>query len=417
MPTTASDTTSASADELRSRLADRLRDNGTVRTPTIEAALRQVPRDLFLPDRPLPAAYADEAVYTKHDSDGARISAASQPTIVATMLEQLQAEPGNRVLEIGTGTGYNAALLAALAGTAGHVTTIDVDEDLTDAARRHLAAAGVTTVNVVQADGALGHPAAAPFDRIVATVGAFEIPAAWLQQLAPAGRLVVPVRLAGAASRSLILERGPHGWVSPGSEVAVFMPLRGIGDDARRVIDLTDSGDVALQTHQDNTHATNPAALAGILDTARTEVWTSVHFLPRESFEWLYLWLACRLPNPIMRMEVATTAKDSGLVTPLFPTVTMATTAVDGSLAYLTIRPAEPDPDTDGRRYEIGVVGHGATGQQLADQVGAELVLWDQSFRTRTVRITIPDVPTPAAPDAGHFVLDRAHHPIAVTWE
>lgn len=416
MTTTVSNASTASADELRTKLADRLCKNNTIRTAPVEAAFRRVPRDLFLPDVDIQEAYADESIYTKHDGTGARISAASQPKIVAMMLEQLQIEPGHRVLELGAGTGYNAALMATITGEAGHITTIDVDDDLVDNARKHLAAASINNVDVVHADGALGHPESAPFDRIIATVGAFEVPTAWLEQLAPGGRLVAPVRLAGAASRSIIVERGDEGWVSCGSEMAVFMPLRGIGDDSRRIIDLTGTGEVTLQTHQDNAHATDADALAGVFDTPRNEVWTGVHFVPMESFEWLDLWLACRLPNPIMRMEVEPAAKDSGLVTPMFPAVAMATTAADGSLAYLTIRPAEPSPD-GGRRYEVGVIGHGASGQELAAHVGAEIEIWDQDFRSRSVRFTIPNTPITPAEDAGRVILERPDNPMTVIWE
>jgi protein-L-isoaspartate(D-aspartate) O-methyltransferase len=406
----------ASADEFRTKLADRLCKDNTIRTAAVEAAFRSVPRDRFLPEFEVPEAYADEPVYTKHDGTGARISAASQPKIVAMMLEQLRIEPGHRVLELGAGTGYNAALMATITGKAGHIITIDVDDDLVDNARKHLAAAGITGVDVVLVDGALGHPEAAPFDRVIATVGAFEVPTAWLEQLAPSGRLVVPVRLAGAVSRSIIFERDNGRWVSCGSEMAVFMPLRGIGDDSRRSIDLTGTGEVTLQTHQDNADATDAEALTGVFDTPRHEVWTGVHFVPMESFEWLDLWLACRLANPIMRMEVGAAAKDSGLVTPMFPAVAMATTAAGGSLAYLTIRPAEPGPD-GGRRYEVGVIGHGAGGQELAEHVGTEITTWDQGFRSRSVCFAIPDTPPAAAADTGCFVLDRPNNPMTVIWE
>jgi protein-L-isoaspartate(D-aspartate) O-methyltransferase len=414
--TTVSDASAASADELRAKLADRLVKDNTVSTPAVEAAFRQVPRDLFLPGIPLGEAYADEPIYTKHDGTGAGISAASQPTIVATMLEQLQIQPGQKILELGAGTGYNAALMATITGDTGHVTTIDIDDDLVDNARKHLAAASIAGVDVVLADGALGHGETAPFDRVIATVGAFEIPTPWLEQLAPGGRLVVPVRLAGAASRSIIFERDAEGWVSHGSEMCTFMPLRGIGDDARRVIDLTGTGEVTLQSHQDNAHATDPDALAGVFATFRHETWTGVHFVPMESFEWLDLWLACRLPNPIMRMEVAPTAKDSGLVKPMFPTVAMATTTVDGSLAYLTIRAAEPSPEGD-KRYEVGVIGHGPGGQELAEQVAHEITAWDKGFRTRTVHFGIPDRRPEPDINAGRLVLNRPNNPMTVTWE
>jgi protein-L-isoaspartate(D-aspartate) O-methyltransferase len=416
MTTTVSDASTGSADELRAKLADRLVKDGTVRTDAVEAAFRQVPRHLFLPDVPLVEAYADEPVYTKHEGDGTRISAASQPKIVGMMLEQLAIEPGERLLELGAATGYNAALMATLTGADGRVTTIDIDDDLVAGAREHLAAANIDNVEAVVADGALGHPETAPFDRVIATVGAHEVPVAWLDQLTPSGRLVAPVRLRGCASRSIVFERDQDGWRSLGSEMAIFMPLRGLGDDARRVLDLTGTGEVTLQTHKDNNHATDPDTLAGVFDTPACEVWTSVHFVPMESFEWLDLWLACHLPNPLMRMEVAPTAKESGLVRPMFPSVAMATTAADGSLAYLTIRAADPDPN-GGRRYEVGVIGHGPTAQELAEQVSAEISTWDKGFRSSTVRFAIPNTAPQPDTNPGFVVLDRPTKPMTVTWE
>jgi protein-L-isoaspartate(D-aspartate) O-methyltransferase len=100
----------------------------------------------------------------------------------------------------------------------------------------------------------------------------------------------------------------------------------------------------------------------------------------------------------------------------MFPTVAMATTTADGSLAYLTIRPAQPAPD-GGKRYEVGVIGHGPTGRQLAEHVGRQITTWDDDFRNRGVRIAIPDTPPAADPDTGRFVLRRPHHPVTVTWE
>ncbi|MEC3997221.1 methyltransferase, FxLD system [Actinacidiphila sp. DG2A-62] len=413
--TTSADTPEAA--ELRARLTESLVKKGKVSSPAVEAAFRAVPRHCFVPGSPLPEAYADDAVYTKWGADGARISAASQPTIVALMLEQLGIEPGNRILEIGAGTGYNAALMATITGEAGHVTAVDVDEDLVDGARAHLTTAGVSGVDIILGDGALGAPAAAPYDRIIATVGAHEVPRPWLDQLRPDGRLVVPVRLRGAVSRSIVFERGNEGWTSTGSEMAVFMPLRGIGDDARRVIDLTGDGQVTLQTHKDNVLATaETSTLDGVLATDRHVEWTGVHFVPMESFEWLDLWLSLRLDDPLMRMEVKTEAREQGLVTPMFPTVAMATAAGDGSLAYLTIRPADPADDGT-RRYEVGVIGHGPSAPRLAASVAREITVWNDTFRSRTVRFHLPDRPEPTAPDTGRFLLDRPQTPITVTWE
>ena len=131
------------------------------------------------------------------------------------MLDQLEAQPGERILELGAGTGYNAALLAHLVGEGGHVTTIDVDDDLVEGARAHLAAAGFTNVEAVTRDGAVGYAEGAPYDRIIATVGAHGVPHAWLDQLAPGGRLLVPQRLKGSVSRSIAYEQRDGRWVVP----------------------------------------------------------------------------------------------------------------------------------------------------------------------------------------------------------
>ena len=111
------------------------------------------------------------------------------------MLDQLHVQPGNRILEIGAGTGYNAALLAQLTGRADLVTTIDIDPDVTEQAARALVAAGYGDVHVITGDGALGHPGHAPYDRLIATVSPWDISAAWWNQLADGARLIAPLRV------------------------------------------------------------------------------------------------------------------------------------------------------------------------------------------------------------------------------
>ncbi|MEV1179505.1 methyltransferase domain-containing protein, partial [Nonomuraea sp. NPDC049784] len=180
----------------RDAMVDKLRDWG-VRTEPVEAAMRAVPRHVFVPSATLEQAYGPDSVVTHRDENGKAISSASDPGLVASMLEQLDVQPGHRVLEIGAGTGYNAALLAELAGPEGHVTTVDIGADIVAGARRGLAAAGYDRVQVVHGDGATGHPENAPYDRIIVTAGAWDVPPAWREQLAPGGRLVVPLRVRG----------------------------------------------------------------------------------------------------------------------------------------------------------------------------------------------------------------------------
>src|SRR5437870_2678788 len=163
----------------RRALVETLRSDGHLRSARLAAAIEAVPRELFVPGVPLDDVYRPrDAIVTKR-IDGVSVSSASAPEVVALMLEQLDPQPGDRVLEIGAGTGYNAALLAHLVGPTGRVVTLDIDEDIVDAARAHLAAAGMDAVEVIRGDGGLGHPEGAPYDRIVLTVGAWDIAPAW----------------------------------------------------------------------------------------------------------------------------------------------------------------------------------------------------------------------------------------------
>jgi protein-L-isoaspartate(D-aspartate) O-methyltransferase len=132
-----------------------------------------VPRHLFLPGVDLKTAYAPKPVVTKRADNGTAVSSASSPNLVAEMLEQLDVQPGHRVLEIGAATGINAALLAELVGPTGRVVIIELDDDLAGGARAGLAAAGYPQVEVICGDGALGDPARAPYNRIIVTAGAW----------------------------------------------------------------------------------------------------------------------------------------------------------------------------------------------------------------------------------------------------
>ena len=174
-------------------MVDALRASGAVTTDRVEQALRHVPRHRFLPGVDVEAAYADVAVVCKRAPDGTPLSSASQPAMVATMLELLDVRSGQRVLEIGTGTGYNAALLEALVGAEGSVVTVELEEDLAAGAARVLDAVGAGGVAVVLADGAAGHEPLAPYDRIIVTAGVPDLAEAWTEQLDEGGRLVAPV--------------------------------------------------------------------------------------------------------------------------------------------------------------------------------------------------------------------------------
>lgn len=212
--------------DLHRAMVDDLVKRGLITSPAIAAAFRAVPRHLFLPEVPVAQAYSDQAIPTKHEN-GRAISSSSQPAIMAIMLEQLAVQPGQRVLEIGAGTGYNAALLAQLVGPEGAVVALDIDEDIVAGAQAHLRAADAAQVQVVQHDGAHGYPPLAPYDRIILTVGAWDIVPAWPAQLAPGGRLVLPLTILPGLMLSVALEADGEELRSVSARPCGFMPLRG----------------------------------------------------------------------------------------------------------------------------------------------------------------------------------------------
>ncbi len=166
------------ADQLRNRLVDEILAERRI-SATVERAMRTVPRDAFLPGLDLESAYTDQAVTIK-DNPGKPLplSCASVPSVVAMMLKQLGARTADDVLKIGAGTGYNAALLAELVAH-GSVTTVDIDPDVALHARTRLNATGYEHVTVIEHDDLLGAPNNAPYDRIIATIGVWGIPATW----------------------------------------------------------------------------------------------------------------------------------------------------------------------------------------------------------------------------------------------
>ena len=147
---------------------------------------------------------------------------------MALMLEQLSVQPGMAVLEIGTGTGYNAALLGQLVGPGGTVLTVDVDPAVTGPAKHHLAAAGASNVEVVTADG-WQLPTEARFDRIEATVGVWDLSPAWLAAMKPAGLLVVPIWLRAGQQASVAFRKVDGRLESLSVEPCGFMRMRGPG--------------------------------------------------------------------------------------------------------------------------------------------------------------------------------------------
>ncbi|MCK0208384.1 protein-L-isoaspartate(D-aspartate) O-methyltransferase [Starkeya koreensis] len=199
----------------RAALLLSLRKRG-LRDPAVMRAVEQVPREMFVEPAFRRQAWRDQALPVEC---GQTIS---QPTVVALMTEALELEPAHKVLEVGTGTGYHAAILGNIAG---HVVTLERFRTLAEAAARRLARLGLTNVEVFIADGRLGYPAGAPFDRIVLNAAVSEVPLALLAQLAPGGILVAPV---GPPEGTQVLTRlrlGPDGMEKRDLSPVRFVPM------------------------------------------------------------------------------------------------------------------------------------------------------------------------------------------------
>lgn len=190
-----------------------------IKDPRVLDAMRKVPRHVFVPDHLKPQAYEDRPLKI---GSGQTIS---QPYMVGLMTALLDVHPGHRVLEVGTGSGYQAAILAHLTS---EVYTIERIAFLSSRAREVLGQIGVDNVSVETRDGTLGWPEKAPFDRILVTAGAPEIPVALEEQLAIGGKLVCPV---GTSERQMlmIVYRTQEGWVREESVGCMFVPLIGKG--------------------------------------------------------------------------------------------------------------------------------------------------------------------------------------------
>jgi len=188
-----------------------------VTDPRVLAVLRQVARERFVPEDQAEHAYEDRALPI---GLGQTIS---QPYMVAVMTAALRVDADHRVLEVGTGSGYQTAVLAGLAA---HVWTIERHAALAHAARERIAALGFTNVTVIVGDGTEGYAPDAPYDRILVTAGAPRVPGALEAQLAIGGRMVIPVGSAWHQDLQVI-DRTPDGLRSEVGDACVFVPLVG----------------------------------------------------------------------------------------------------------------------------------------------------------------------------------------------
>ncbi len=256
-------------------LVEAMRARGDLRDARLEQAFLTIPRALFLPGLPPEVVYSDDAIAIKRAADGTVIASSSQPSMMALMLEQLNLKPGMNVLEIGTGTGYNAAIMQHLVGPTGLVTTIELDPQIGEAAMDNLARAGMAAVKVVIGDGAAGFAPRASYDRIIATAGIWDIPAAWVRQLKPRGILVAPLWLEGFQYSAAFELQSDGTLYSDTNYPCGFVRLRGAG--------MGEEGSFrvgSLLTVQANAATIDPAQLQMLLSQSLD---AEIAYLPRAS--------------------------------------------------------------------------------------------------------------------------------------
>jgi protein-L-isoaspartate(D-aspartate) O-methyltransferase len=413
---------------LRERLATRVIAANRIGSERVAAALHAVPRHLFLPELRPELAYHDDAIVTKRDATGQPVSSSSQPAIMAIMLDQLDLAPGHRVLEIGAGTGYNAALISHIVTPSGQVTSVDIDGELAKAARDHLARTGYSDVTVACADGAEGYPEHAPYDRVIATVGVSDLSRAWFDQAGPDARIVVPLDLRGTQVSVAFGRTGPEGpdapWTSRSLAPCGFMRMRGSLAGPERLVMLTPGlflmlpDGVVLPGGEE----VDAAALAAVLAGPSVPHPTRVRAGPAQVFWGLGLWLAAREPRSC-RLDEERLPGPDGAAGPRLPGTPLrapgwhATVGIleSGSIAVLTAVPepaqAPPADDERSRLLTLGTAGFGPRAPELAADLAAHVQAWGEAGRPGIAGLHIDAYPrsSPGQPPPvpGALIMER----------
>lgn len=395
------------AEALHRALIDGLVDAGLIATPAIEAAFRATPRHSFLPGVPLERVYSDIAIPT-HEANGVPISSSSQPAAMAIMLEQLGVRPGDRVLEIGAGTGYNAALLAHLAGPAGRVVAVDLDEEIVAEARAHLDAAGHARVQLVCGDGGDGFAPGAPYDRIELTVGAWDIAPAWREQLAPGGRLLVPLWLRGSqltvAFEPGIDEAGQAHLASVSISGCSFMRLRGayagpegfvaFGPDRGLVIGVDDRSTVDPEALELVLAGSAFEIAAGLPGAVGFGLWLALH-------DPAYCHISDDRPSPILAESTRFLLIDTGY------RMTMGLLENESLCLLLRADAGWPDEGIRIRCYGRDPGAARALGERLLGHLRAWHAAGQPTFKT--LRLRVYPIGTTPEPPAATLIAKRWH--------
>lgn len=284
---------------------------------------------------------------------------------------------------------------------------------MTDRASRLLDEAGYSSrVQVVCADAEAGVPDLKPYDRILVTVGSWDIPPAWIEQLTDGGLLVVPLRMRGL-TRIIAFAKDPAtgGLVSVGAKLFGFMPMQGEGSHQATLVVLR-GGEVSLRfDDEDHAGALSPTELEDVFDGKRAEVWSGAVIGNFELLDTVQMWMATTQPG--FCWLSLNRDKDSGVIS-LPGTRTTAMAVVDGpNLAYILTRPATGVE----KSAEFGVHAYGPHARALAERVAEQLRVWGREHRGGPgahYRIYPAITPDEVIPDGR--VIDKRHVRVSICW-
>jgi protein-L-isoaspartate(D-aspartate) O-methyltransferase len=407
-------TTAVDADEarrLRDAMIDKLMKVGRITSPAIEAAFRTVPRHAFAwPGTPLEHCYHGDIVRNKKDPDGVTLSSIGAAWLQARMIAQAGIGPGARVLEIGT-TGYNAAVIAEVAGPGGHVVTVDIDPEVAGWAAAALQGTGyVDRVTVVTGDGEDGAPGHGPFDAIIVTAGAWDIPPSWIAQLTDGGTIVVPLRLNGV-TRSVAFRKDRAHLASTSAETCGFVPMQGAGAQPETFFQVPAPGDGHITLRFEDGAPAGPPLPDDVMDGDPVTAWSGLTIADMTPWSDVYLWLAGFEPG-FCRLDQTGDPQLAGggpvMKTGWYPFAI----ARDGTLSYLAVR------DLPGGGVEFGAHAYGNHAEQAAATLIRHLHAWDARGRD------LPEDSFAFWPDDGMLrppgrlvtAFRKRHGTVTITW-
>ncbi len=260
---------------------------------------------------------------------------------------------------------------------------------------------------MITRDGALGAEEYGPYDRVIVTVGAWDIPSTWWNQLASGGRLVVPLRWR-SQTRSIAFVHEGDRMRSDSLELCGFVPMISQDEGGEHTGHIDPEDQVALYFDADQ-HI-NPVTLIGILTQPKTEAWSGVTVAANESFDGIWLRLASTEPGTC-RLAADPAAVDVGLCTPAVPARTPGVVE-DDSLAYFALR---RDENATEPRWELGAYGHGHGGAELANRICKQIQAWGSNRNAQPV-VTLSPASTPHLPSPGTFVIGKRDSQIVLSW-